>query len=153
MEPIQLLENLISVGRLSEALDFLETLSQKERQCWQIQNLTGIVCACCGQPQERPSARARPFAPPCVDAVRRYRALSSHHRCMFDNDPAFSVPCGSSSALHRYQQDCIRSPNPVAAAPRRPQKMYVPLGAGRSKRTQCLSDFENTWRSKRAGAC
>ena len=52
MEPIQLLENLISVGRLSEALDFLETLSQKERQCWQIQNLTGIVCACCGQPQE-----------------------------------------------------------------------------------------------------
>lgn len=52
MEPIQLLENLISEGRLSEALDFLETLSQKERQCWQIQNLTGIVCACCGQPQE-----------------------------------------------------------------------------------------------------
>lgn len=52
MEPIKALENLISEGRLSEALDFIETLPQKERQNWQIQNLTGIVCAYCGQRQE-----------------------------------------------------------------------------------------------------
>lgn len=52
MEPIQTLENLISTGKLSEALDFIEALPQEERQNWQIQNLTGIVCACCGQFQE-----------------------------------------------------------------------------------------------------
>lgn len=52
MEPIKALENLISEGKLSEALDFIETLPQKERQNWQIQNLTGIVCAYCGQRQE-----------------------------------------------------------------------------------------------------
>lgn len=52
MEPIQALENLISEGRLSEALDFIEALPQEDRQDWQIQNLTGIVCALCGQPGE-----------------------------------------------------------------------------------------------------
>lgn len=49
METIQALENLISEGRLPEALDFIEALPQEERQNWQIQNLTGIVCAYCGQ--------------------------------------------------------------------------------------------------------
>lgn len=52
MEPIQALESLISEGRLPEALDFIEVLTQEERQNWQIQNLTGIVCAYCGQCQE-----------------------------------------------------------------------------------------------------
>lgn len=54
MEPIQTLEDLISAGKLSEALDFVEALSQEERQRWQIQNLMGIMCAHCGQ-----SAQAR----------------------------------------------------------------------------------------------
>lgn len=52
MDSIQTLEHLVSVGDLSGALDYMETLSQKERQQWQIQNLTGVVCAYCGQYQE-----------------------------------------------------------------------------------------------------
>ncbi len=52
MEPIQTLENLISTDRLPEALDFIEALPQEERQRWQVQNLTGVVCLCCGQPKE-----------------------------------------------------------------------------------------------------
>lgn len=49
MEPIQTLENLISEGRLSEALDFIEALPQEVRQQWQVQNLIGVVCSYCGQ--------------------------------------------------------------------------------------------------------
>ena len=56
MEAIQTLEDLISAGKLSEALDFVETLPKEERQRWQIQNLLGIMCAHCGQ-----SAQARTF--------------------------------------------------------------------------------------------
>ena len=52
MGPIQTLENLISTDRLPEALDFIEALPQEERQRWQVQNLTGVVCLCCGQPKE-----------------------------------------------------------------------------------------------------
>lgn len=46
------LEKIIEKGRLEEALDFIESLSQVERGNWRIQNLTGIVCACCGQYKE-----------------------------------------------------------------------------------------------------
>lgn len=56
MESIQTLEDLISRGKLSEALDFVEALSKEERQQWQIQNLMGIMCAHCGQ-----SRQARTF--------------------------------------------------------------------------------------------
>lgn len=49
MESIKLLESLISAGKLSEALDFIEALPQEKRQQWQVQNLTGVVCFCCGQ--------------------------------------------------------------------------------------------------------
>lgn len=49
---IEQLEALVEAGNFSDALDFLESLSQEERGQWQIQNLTGIVCACCGRPQE-----------------------------------------------------------------------------------------------------
>ena len=52
MEPVKTLEGLISAGRLSEALDFIEALPLEERQQWQIQNLTGIVCVYCGQRQD-----------------------------------------------------------------------------------------------------
>lgn len=52
MKSIQALEDLISAGKLSEALNFIEALPQEERQNWQVQNLTGIVCAYCGQHQE-----------------------------------------------------------------------------------------------------
>lgn len=56
MEPIQTLEDLISAGKLTEALDFVEALPKEERQRWQIQNLMGIICANCGQ-----STQARTF--------------------------------------------------------------------------------------------
>ena len=52
MDSIKILEELVLEGKLSEALDFIETLPQEERQQWQIQNLTGIVCAYCGQHRE-----------------------------------------------------------------------------------------------------
>lgn len=56
MEQIQTLEDLISMGKMSEALDFVEALPKEERQQWQIQNLMGIMCAHCGQ-----SKQARTF--------------------------------------------------------------------------------------------
>lgn len=49
MEHVKRLEKLVREGKLSEALDFIEVLPQKERQQWQIQNLTGVVCSYCGQ--------------------------------------------------------------------------------------------------------
>lgn len=49
MEHIEILEKLVREGKLSEALDFIEALSQTERQQWQTQNLTGVVCSYCGQ--------------------------------------------------------------------------------------------------------
>lgn len=49
---VERLEKMIEAGDLSGALDFLESLSQDERAQWQIQNLTGVVCAYCGQFQE-----------------------------------------------------------------------------------------------------
>lgn len=49
MEYVERLEKLVHTGKLSEALDFIEALSQEERQQWQIQNLTGVVCSYCGQ--------------------------------------------------------------------------------------------------------
>lgn len=52
MDFVQILEQLVSSGDLSGALDFVETLSQEERQQWQVQDLIGVVCAYCGQYQE-----------------------------------------------------------------------------------------------------
>lgn len=52
MDQIQNLEQLIQTGDFAGALDQIETMSLEERQQWQIQNLTGIVCASCGQPNE-----------------------------------------------------------------------------------------------------
>ena len=49
---VETLEKMIESGDLSGALDFLETLSQEERAQWQIQNLTGVVCAYCRQFRE-----------------------------------------------------------------------------------------------------
>ena len=49
---VETLEKMIESGDLAGALDFLEALSQEERAQWQIQNLTGVVCAYCGQFQE-----------------------------------------------------------------------------------------------------
>lgn len=49
MEPVQNLENLINAGDYDRALDFVESLSLEERRQWQIQNLTGVVCAYCGE--------------------------------------------------------------------------------------------------------
>jgi len=52
MDRIQTLEQLIIDGKLSEALDMIERMPQKERQNRKIQNLTGVVCVCCGQYKE-----------------------------------------------------------------------------------------------------
>lgn len=52
MDQIQNLEQLIQTGDFAGALDQIETMSLEERQQWKIQNLTGIVCASCGQPNE-----------------------------------------------------------------------------------------------------
>lgn len=49
---IEKLETLISAGDLSAALDYIEALPQETQRQWQIQNLTGIVCAGCGQFKE-----------------------------------------------------------------------------------------------------
>ena len=46
------LEKIIQEGKLEEALDYIEAMPQAERGDWQIQNLTGIVCSCCGQYKE-----------------------------------------------------------------------------------------------------
>jgi len=49
MDNIKTLEELVEGGKLSEALDFIEGLAPEERQRWEIQNLTGVVCSYCGQ--------------------------------------------------------------------------------------------------------
>lgn len=46
---IEELENFIEKEQLEEALDYIETLSQEEVACWQIQNITGIICSYCGE--------------------------------------------------------------------------------------------------------
>lgn len=51
-DSVQQLENMIHAGNFSGALDYIETLPQDSRQNWKIQNLTGVVCAYCGQFQE-----------------------------------------------------------------------------------------------------
>ena len=49
MDQVSKLEKMIAAGNFSEALDFIEAMRQEDRQQWQIQNLTGIVCSYCGQ--------------------------------------------------------------------------------------------------------
>ncbi len=49
MEQAKALERLIAEWKLSEALDMIEAMPQEERQQWQVQNLTGVICSCCGQ--------------------------------------------------------------------------------------------------------
>lgn len=54
MEPTitENLENLIKSGNFPAALDYIETLPESDRMQWQVLNLTGVVCAYCGQWQE-----------------------------------------------------------------------------------------------------
>lgn len=52
MVQVETLEKMIEAGDFSGALDFLEAMPQEERTDWRIQNLTGVVCASCGQFQE-----------------------------------------------------------------------------------------------------
>jgi len=49
MEQVKVLEKIIADGKLSDALDLIEAMPQEERQQWQIQNLTGVICSYCGQ--------------------------------------------------------------------------------------------------------
>jgi len=49
MDKIKRLEDMVSAGKLSDALDLIEAMSQEERQQWQVQNLTGVVCSYCGR--------------------------------------------------------------------------------------------------------
>lgn len=49
---VEKLEDLINTGDFSAALDFIEALPQATQRQWQIQNLTGVVCASCGQFRE-----------------------------------------------------------------------------------------------------
>lgn len=46
---VDYIESLITNMQLEEALDYIEALSEEETGCWQIQNLTGIICSYCGQ--------------------------------------------------------------------------------------------------------
>lgn len=112
MEPIKALENLISEGKLSEALDFIETLPQKERQNWQIQNLTGIVCAYCGQRQEartffEAAVAQRPDDPEVLyNLADTYVALGMNRKAkeMLDRCQEYaggSEVMGDIAALHR----------------------------------------------------
>ena len=48
-EYVNALTELINEQKFSEALDYLETLTQEERNCWEIENLTGIICSYCGE--------------------------------------------------------------------------------------------------------
>lgn len=51
-DSVHLIEELLHHSDISGALDYIEALSPEERQQWEIQNLTGIVCSLCGQPKE-----------------------------------------------------------------------------------------------------
>lgn len=51
-DSVHQIEELLHHSDISGALDYIEALSPEERQQWEIQNLTGIVCSLCGQPKE-----------------------------------------------------------------------------------------------------
>lgn len=51
-DSVHLIEELLHHSDISGALNYIEALSPEERQQWEIQNLTGIVCSLCGQPKE-----------------------------------------------------------------------------------------------------
>lgn len=63
MDKIKTLEEMLQEGNLSEALNLIEAMSQEERQQWQVQNLTGMVCSYCGQ-----FAQAESFFSAALDA-------------------------------------------------------------------------------------
>lgn len=48
-EHVEVLSKYLEEKKLSEALDYLEVLPQEERNCWEIENLTGVICSYCGQ--------------------------------------------------------------------------------------------------------
>jgi len=48
-EHVQELMQYLTEQKLEAALDYLETLSAEERDCWEIDNITGMVCSYCGQ--------------------------------------------------------------------------------------------------------
>ena len=101
MEPIQTLENLISTGRLPEALDFIEALPLEERQRWQVQNLTGVVCLCCGQPKEARTFFEAALEQQPDDAEVLYNLAETYaslgmKRPEIGSWRTISPPCGSS---------------------------------------------------------
>ena len=51
-EHINILMQYMGEGRLEEALNYLEGLSAGERACWEIENITGMICSYCGQYEE-----------------------------------------------------------------------------------------------------
>ena len=51
-EHIQILMQYLAEQKIENAIDYLETLSGKERDCWEIDNITGMVCSYCGQYEE-----------------------------------------------------------------------------------------------------
>lgn len=51
-EHIQVLMQYLTEQKLEAALDYLETLSAEERDCWEIDNITGMICSYCGQYEE-----------------------------------------------------------------------------------------------------
>ena len=94
MDRVQVLENLVSDGKFAEALDYIEKLSQEERDHWQIQNLTGVICAYCGQFKEaatffEAAVKQRPddinilynFADTCVALEKWEKAEELLRRC------------------------------------------------------------------------
>lgn len=48
-EHVKKLLFFLEQNQIAEALDYLETLTQEERTCWEIENLTGVICSYCGQ--------------------------------------------------------------------------------------------------------
>ena len=51
-EHIQLLLQFLNEKKLEDALNYLESLSIEERSCWEIENITGMLCSYCGQYEE-----------------------------------------------------------------------------------------------------
>lgn len=94
MDSIQTLVALISAGKLSEALDFIEALSQEERQNWQIQNLTGIVCAYCGQLQEARTFFEAALAQQPDDAELLYNLADTYAALGMNRKAKEMLDCG-----------------------------------------------------------
>ena len=49
---VQKLLNFLTEGQLAEALDYIAGLTLEERDCWEIENITGVICSYCGEFEE-----------------------------------------------------------------------------------------------------